>query len=146
MKTFIASAALAAFAIAPSAFAEEHRIEMRNIGPDAQPMVFSPSYVEAAVGDTIVIVNAMGAHNAQTIPGLWPEGAETFVGAMNEDVTFTVTAEGLYGVKCLPHYEAGMVALIRVGEGTPSNLEAAQAIEYPGRAATRMAAMLAQVE
>lgn len=145
MKTFVTTVALAALAFTPAAMAqEEHRIEMRNVGSDAQPMVFQPAYVEAQVGDTIVIVNAMGAHNAQTIEGVWPDGAETFVGAMNQDVTFTVTEEGLYGIKCLPHYEAGMVGLIKVGSGEAPNYDAAAAVEHPGRAAARMATMMEQ--
>lgn len=108
-------------------------------------MVFEPAFVQAEVGDTIVIVNAMGAHNAQTIEGIWPEGAETFVGAMNQDVTFTVTHEGFYGIKCLPHYEAGMVMLVKVGDGA-SNYDVARAVEHPGRAADRMVAMWAEAE
>lgn len=145
MKPFLLSAVLGALAFAPHALAEEHRIEMRNIGPDASPMVFYPDYVEAAPGDTIVIINAMGAHNAQSIEGIWPDGAETFVGEMNEDVTFTVTEEGYYGIKCLPHYEAGMVALIKVGATAP-NLDAARAIEHPRRAGPRMIALWERAE
>ena len=145
MKSLILTAVLGAALIVPAAIAEEHVVEMRNIGRDASPMTFSPSYVEAQVGDTIVIRNAMGAHNAQTIEGIWPEGADTFVGAMNQDVTFTVTHEGYYGIKCLPHYEAGMVMLVKVGDGA-SNHEAARAVEHPGRAADRMEAMWTQAE
>lgn len=145
MKSLILTAVLGAALIVPAAIAEEHVVEMRNIGSDAQPMVFEPAFVQAEVGDTIVIVNAMGAHNAQTIEGIWPEGAETFVGAMNQDVTFTVTHEGFYGIKCLPHYEAGMVMLVKVGDGA-SNYDVARAVEHPGRAADRMVAMWAEAE
>lgn len=144
MKTTFLCGALAALALAPAALAEEHRIEMRNIGSDAQPMVFQPAFVQAEVGDTIVIVNAMGAHNVQTIEGVWPEGADSFVGSMNQDMTFTVTEEGLHGIKCLPHYEAGMVGLIKVGSGEAPNHGAAAAVEHPGRAAARMASLMEQ--
>ena len=43
-------------------------------------------------------------HNAETIPGMLPEGADPFKGAINEEVVYTVEAEGVYGIKCLPHY------------------------------------------
>lgn len=145
MKPLLFSAVLGALVFAPSALAEEHVIEMRNVGPDASPMVFAPDFIEAQVGDTIVIVNGSGAHNAQTIEGMWPDGADTFIGEMNQDVTFTVTHEGYYGIKCLPHYQAGMVMLIKVGDGSP-NHEAARAVEHPGRAATRMDSMWARAE
>lgn len=147
MKKLILSAALGAMVLAPAAFAqEEHRVEMRNAGSDRQPMVFEPAYLEIAPGDTVVFVNAMGAHNAQSIPGMWPEGAEEFVGAMNQDATYTFTEEGVYGIKCLPHYGAGMVALIKVGDGEAPNLAEAAGVRQPGRARQRMADMIAQAE
>lgn len=146
MKSLILSAVLGAAILAPAAVAETHEIQMLNAGSDRQPMVFEPAYLEVAVGDTITFVNAMGAHNAQTIDGMIPEGVEGFAGAMNQDVSFTVTEEGLYGVKCLPHYAAGMVALIKVGDGEAPNFEAASSVRHPGRARTRMADLLAQAE
>jgi pseudoazurin len=146
MKTLILSAALGAMALTPVAMAEEHEIRMLNAGSDRQPMVFEPAYLEVAVGDTVTFVNAMGAHNAQTIDGMIPEGADGFAGAMNQDVSFTVTEEGLYGIKCLPHYGAGMVALIKAGDGEAPNFEDASSVRHPGRARTRMADLLAQAE
>ena len=32
------------------------------------------------------------------------------------DSTYTVDVEGLYGIRCTPHYANGMVALIQVGD------------------------------
>jgi len=146
MKKLILSAALGAMVMAPAAFAEEHVIEMRNTGSDRQPMVFEPAYLEIAPGDTVTFVNAMGVHNAQTIDGMLPEGVEGFVGDMNSDVSFIASEEGLYGIKCLPHYGMGMVALIKVGDGEAANLEAAASVRHPGRARGRMADLLAQAE
>jgi len=144
MKKLILSAALGAMVMAPAAFAEEHVIEMRNMGSDRQSMVFEPAYLEVEPGDTVTFVNAMGVHNAQTIDGMLPEGVEGFVGDMNSDVSFTASEEGLYGIKCMPHYGMGMVALIKVGDGEAPNLETAASVRHPGRARIRMADLLEQ--
>lgn len=137
MKKLVLSAALGALALAPAAMAEDHEIQMLNVGSDGQPMVFEPAYLEIAPGDTVTFVNAQGAHNAQTIDGMLPEGAEGFRGGMRQDVSFTPTEEGVWGIKCMPHYGAGMVALIKVGDGEAANLETASEVRHPGRARQR---------
>jgi pseudoazurin len=71
-------------------------------------------------------------HDAASIDGMIPDGAEPFKGKMNEQITVTVDKEGVYGVKCVPHYGMGMVALIVVGK--PANLEQAEAVKQPGKA------------
>jgi hypothetical protein len=43
-------------------------------------------------------------------------GGGKFKGKTNKPVSYVVTAEGLYGVKCTPHMANGMVAIIAVGE------------------------------
>jgi pseudoazurin len=74
-----------------------------------------------------------------------PDGAVTWKGGLNKDVTVTLDAEGVYGVCCVPHYGMGMVALIVVGD--PSvNLETAGQIKHPGRAKQRMAELLGQID
>jgi pseudoazurin len=61
-----------------------------------------------------------------------PDGAVTWKGGLNKDVTVTLDAEGVYGVCCVPHYGMGMVALIVVGD--PSvNLETAGQIKPAGQ-------------
>ena len=49
-----------------------------------------------------------------------PADATPFVGKNGEDVAVTFDKPGIYGVKCLPHYGMGMVALVVVG--TPANI------------------------
>lgn len=146
MKKLLLSAALGAFALTPAALAEDHEIQMLNVGADGQPMVFEPAYLEIAPGDTVTFVNAQGAHNAQTIDGMLPEGAEGFTGGMRQDVSFTPTEEGVWGIKCMPHYGAGMVALIKVGDGEAPNLDAAREVRHPGRAGQRFEDLFAQAE
>jgi pseudoazurin len=87
--------------------------------------------VKAAPGDVIHFEPTDAAHNAETIPSLLPAGATAFKGVMGKDVSVTVSKPGLYGVKCMPHYTMGMVALIQVGKVTPAELAAAKAVNLP---------------
>ncbi len=41
----------------------------------------------------------------------------------------TLATEGVYGIKCTPHFGMGMVALVIVGQ--PTNLEAATQVKNP---------------
>ncbi|TIV43623.1 MAG: pseudoazurin, partial [Mesorhizobium sp.] len=82
-------------------------------------------------------------HDAQSIKGMVPDGAEPFKGKMNEEVTVTLTQEGVYGVKCAPHYGMGMVALIAVGK--PVNLDTATAVKHSGKAKKVFADLLSHV-
>lgn len=124
-------AALAALMLAGGAQAAEHEVLMLNKG-EKGAMVFVPDLVKAAPGDTIRFVPTDKSHNAEAIQGMLPPGAEIFKSKINEDFTIKVTAEGVYGVKCTPHYGMGMVALIMVGN--PVNLEEAKAVTHPGKA------------
>lgn len=146
MKNLFMAAALGALAMTPAALAEDHEIRMLNAGSDGQPMVFEPAYLEVAPGDTVTFVNAQGAHNAQSIDTMLPDGAESFVGGMNQDVSFTPTEAGLYGIKCMPHYGAGMVALIKVGDGEAPNFDDAASVRHPGRARARFETLIEQAE
>ena len=56
-----------------------------------------------------------------------------------------VTAPGIYGIKCSPHFSRGMVALIQVGDA-PANLEAAKVVKLPKKAQQRMNADFDQVK
>jgi len=132
MKALIATLALgAALAVSGPASAAEHEIRMLNNGEKGM-MVFAPDYIEAAPGDTIRFVAADKGHNAEIIAGMLPEGAATFKGKFNEEIVYTLEQEGVYGIKCAPHYGMGMVALVVVGD--PSNAEEAQAVKHPGKA------------
>lgn len=127
--TFLAAALL--ILAAGAAHAADHQVKMLNKG-EKGAMVFEPDFIEAAPGDTVTFVATDKSHNAEAIKGMVPEGVELFKGKLSEPVTVTVSAEGVYGVKCTPHYGMGMVALIAVGE--PVNLEQAKAVKHPGKA------------
>ena len=111
--------------------AAEIEVKMLNKG-EKGVMVFEPDLVRIQPGDSVHFVAVNKGHDAQSIDGMLPEGAEPFAGEMNKDVTITFTAPGVYGVKCKPHYPMGMVALVVVG--TPTNVDEAKAVKHPGKA------------
>ena len=107
-------------------------------------MVFEPDFIVAAPGDTVTFVPTDKSHDAESVKDMLPEGATPFKGKMNEQVTMTVDKEGVYGVKCTPHYGMGMVALVVVGK--PANLDQAKAAKHPGKAKKVFAELLSQAE
>lgn len=125
------------------ALAETHEVHMLNKG-EAGSMVFEPDYVAAQPGDTIHFVSVDKGHNVEGIKGMLPDGVAAFKSKMNKDFDLTVDAEGVYGVKCTPHYGMGMVALIQVGKA--GNLDAVQAVKQKGKAKKRFEAIFAQVK
>ncbi|MFC3722972.1 pseudoazurin [Neoaquamicrobium sediminum] len=142
MKKIVAMLALgAAVVLGGAAQAAEIEVHMLNKGAKGA-MVFEPDLIVAAPGDTIRFVPTDKGHNVETIKGMFPEGAEPFKSKFNEEFTVTVTAEGVYGVKCTPHYAMGMVALIQVGE--PANADEAKAVKQTGKAKAVFAELFGQ--
>lgn len=142
MKNIIATLVLgAAVVIAGAAGAAEIEVMMLNKG-EKGTMVFQPDFFSAAPGDTIRFVPTDKGHNVETIKGMLPEGAEAFKSKFNEVFTITLNKEGVYGVKCAPHYGMGMVALIEVGQ--PVNLEDAKAVKQTGKAKAVFAELFGQ--
>lgn len=139
---FLAAAAIA-MAVSAPAFAAEHVVKMLNKGA-AGMMVFEPALVKAVPGDTIRFVPTDKSHNAESINTMMPAGAAPFKGKMNQEVTMTVTKPGVYGVKCLPHYGMGMVALVKVGK--PTNLAEAAKVSHPGKAKQVFEKLLASAD
>ena len=137
MKKLLVATALMILA-SGAAYADEHTVKMMNKG-DSGTMVFEPSAISAVPGDTIRFIPTDKSHNVEGIKGMLPEGVEPFKSKVNEEYVLTVSEPGFYGVKCSPHYSMGMVALIRVGDGSP-NLDAAKAVKLPKKAAERMTA------
>ena len=123
--------------------AETIEVKMLNKG-EAGAMVFEPAYVQAQPGDVVKFLPTDKGHNVEDIDGMLPEGVEGFKTKFNEEFELTVGQEGLYGIKCTPHYAMGMVALIQVGDAV--NLDEAGAVKHKGKAKGRMADLFAQVE
>ena len=147
MRTTIITAAalIGTIGFTTAAAAEEHEIMMLNVGPDGERMVFEPAYLKVEPGDTVTFVPTDKSHNAETILGMIPEEAEAFKGRINQEVSVTLEQSGIYGVKCLPHYALGMVALIQVGEELP-NLDQSVEVQHPGVAGARMAVLFENVD
>jgi pseudoazurin len=131
-----------ALAVLPTAAraGTEHVINMLNKGADGKAMVFEPDFIRAAIGDTIKIVPVDKGHFAVPLPKVWPEGVTEIKGKMNIELVFTVDKEGLYGLKCTPHYAMGMVALVQVG--TAPIPDEIKALKLPGEVGKRFAAQL----
>lgn len=97
------------------AYAETHEVRMLNSG-EAGIMIFEPATLSVAPGDTVKFLPTDRGHNAETVAGMIPEGADAFKGRIDEEIEVTLEAEGLYAVKCAPHFGLGMVMLIAVGD------------------------------
>lgn len=129
MMTLAAIAVLTT--VAGAASAAEVEVKMLNKGTEGV-MVFEPSFVKIAPGDSVKFVAADKGHNVESIKGMVPAGAAPFTGKNSEDTTVIFDRPGVYGVKCMPHYAMGMVALILVG--APDNLAEAKAVPQLGKA------------
>ena len=139
-KTLLAAAAMTLL-ITP-AFAANFEVHMLNKG-DTGTMVFEPALTRVAVGDTVTFIPVDKGHNAETVPGMLPKGAELFKGRISTEIAVTFDVPGAYGVKCTPHFGMGMVALVVVGE--PANLAQIQAVKVPKKAEDRFAAIYAEL-
>jgi len=112
------------------ALAAEVEVKMLNKGSDGGSMVFEPALVRIAPGDSVHFVATDKSHDVQAIKSMIPDGAEAFVGKINEDLTVKLDKPGVYGYECKPHFGMGMVGLIVVGK--PDNEDAAKAATQSG--------------
>lgn len=130
MRTLLLGA-VAALALSGAAAAAEVEVKMLDKGAEGM-MVFEPSLVKVELGDIVRFISVAKGHNAESIRGMMPSDATPFVGKISQDAEVKFEKPGIYGVKCLPHYGMGMVALIVVG--TPANQNEAMAVTHPGKA------------
>ena len=128
--------------LAGAGSAAEIEVRMLDKGTDGV-MVFEPAMVKIEPGDTVKFVATAKGHNAETIKGMLPADATPFVGKLNQDISVTFDKPGVYGVKCLPHYGMGMVALVVVGK--PVNREQAEAVKQPGKAKKEFQTLFAEI-
>jgi pseudoazurin len=138
----IATLAAAATLVGQFAFAETYEVKMLNKG-EAGSMVFEPAFLNVAVGDTVVFLPTDKGHNVESMKGMLPDGVEPFKSKMNVEYTLTIEQEGLYGIKCTPHYAMGMIGLIQAG--APVNLEAASGVKQKGKAKKRFPGLFEMV-
>ena len=99
---------------------EEYEVKMLNFGNDGS-MVFEPGFLKVNVGDTVHFKSVDMAHNSESSTGLIPVSASGWKGNINEDISITLTEEGVYVYQCTPHLILGMVGVIQVGN--PTNID-----------------------
>lgn len=105
-----------------AAQAETFVVKMLN-GNETGGMAFEPDFLSLKPGDKVKFLASQRGHNAATIDGFLPQGALPFKGKINEEIEITFTEVGFYGIKCTPHYDMGMVMLVRVGDLTVSEMK-----------------------
>ncbi len=132
-----------ALLFASSAMAADFEVKMLNKGPDGAAMAFDPPFLKVQPGDTVRFIPTDKGHDAESIPGMVPDGAESFKGKLSQELTVTFQKPGIYGYRCQPHFGMGMVGLIAVG-GNTANLDAARQAKMPPIATKRMAVLLDQ--
>ena len=93
----------------------EHIVKMLNSGEGGQ-MIFEPAVFKVSVGDTIHFKASDMSHNSASIDGMLPDGAESWSGQMNMDISVTLDTEGVYVYQCDPHVMMAMIGVIQVGE------------------------------
>ena len=103
-----------------SASSQDHIVKMLNAGKEGM-MVFEPAVLSIKKGDTVKFVATDVAHNSSSVEGMIPEGAQPWVGPMNQDIEVTLTEEGVYVYQCTPHNMMAMIGIIKVA--TTSNLD-----------------------
>ena len=132
---------LASVLLAPAALAEVHEVKMLNRGSEGA-MVYEPDHLRIAPGDTVRFLPTQNGHNAASVTGLLPAGAEAFKSKLNQPFEQTFSVPGVYGIQCIPHLAMGMVMVIQVGDAPATELPAS----LPARAQARFAAQLQKLE
>lgn len=130
-----------ALLLSPQAMAEVHEVQMLNRGAHGS-MVYEPDFLRLAPGDSVRFVPTQSGHNAASLDGLLPAGAEPFKGKLNQALEVRFDAPGFYGIQCSPHVAMGMVMLIQVG--TPEERRPALPGALSARASERLAGIIAR--
>lgn len=140
MRNLLATSLVLSLAFAGPSLAETFEVKMLNKGEEG-PMVFEPSSLRIAAGDTVKFIATDKSHNAESVDELMPDGAKAFKGKINEEIEVTFETEGFYGIRCKPHYAMGMVMVIAVGD---SSMDAETFLQgrIPKRARERFEAQL----
>jgi pseudoazurin len=137
-----AALVLAGLALTASpAAAKEHQVKMLNKGAEGL-MVFEPSFIKVAPGDTVKFLATSKGHNAESVAGMAPVGGTMFKGKINQEIVVRFAKPGLYGYKCLPHVGMGMVGLVQVGGAVNNPQAAVAAAKLPGLGKKKMAELL----
>ncbi len=135
-KTVMMTAAAAFLVLIGGARAAEVEVKLLNRGTDGAAMVFEPAFVKVALGDTVKFVSTDKGYNAESIKGMLPARARDSAapfGKNGEEIAVKFEQEGVYGVKCLPHYGICMVVMV----GAPADVDRAKAVPQVGKIASK---------
>ena len=124
-------------------WAADIEVKMLNKGEEGK-MIFEPSFIKANKGDTVIFLPSDKGHMAASIKGMIPKGAKGFKSKINKKYKYTVKEEGLYGIRCTPHYANGMVALLLVGDPVDTT-DFLKGKKVPKKAKVRLVSYLEQV-
>jgi pseudoazurin len=140
-KAALAAASLTLLGATPPP--KQWQVRMVNKGPDGQLMAFVPAKLAISPGDSVKFIATDKGHNAETIAGMLPAGAQAFKGGIDQEIEVRFTRAGLYGYKCLPHLGLGMVGVIQVGDAGNRTALQTMAAKLPGLGKKRMTTLLA---
>lgn len=131
----------------PGSTDADHAVMMLNAAcTDTNAVnVFEPAILHINPGDSVQFLATDPSHNSASKRGMIPEGAAPWNGAVDEELSVTLTVPGIYGYICLPHYEWGMVGLIVVGNDL-SNLKQVKKVRHPGAARKTFRTLLKHLE
>lgn len=105
--------AAASFALsAAGAAAEDIHVMLLDSAADG-PLAFSPAFVKASVGDTLVFAAGSAGHNSASL--LVPNGAAAWRGPFDKEFRVKLEQQGVYLYGCESHKRMGMVGVVQVG-------------------------------
>ena len=112
--------AISLFLLTVPAFAAEHTVKMLNNGAGGM-MIFEPAVLSVNKGDTVKFIASDMSHNSVSV--FTPPGATPWRGKMNEEISITLDAPGVYVYECTPHAMMAMVGVIQVTDGESISLD-----------------------
>jgi pseudoazurin len=123
-----------------------HEVLMLNVGSDGSKMVFEPEIVYIKKGEAVKFIPKDKGHNVMlmTEKGSSPEGTDAWEGKINKEYLQVFDKEGIYGVKCKPHYAMGMVGGVVVG--SPSNYNQFKSVKFKNKVQARMSKILGKIQ
>lgn len=138
---------VAAIAFATPALAQElpteYTAEMWNADPNdrSRKMVFSSEIIHVAPGASVTWLATDRGHNVEFVDG--PDGVELAPKSkINDDVTLTFDAPGIYVYVCTPHATMGMIGIVVVGEATPEAIAAVADAKIRGNSKKKFETLL----
>lgn len=104
-------------------------VKMLNTGAEGT-MIFEPSFVKVAVGDTVKFVPTDAGHMSASI--FTPAGGATWKSGY-QGTSVKITKEGVYFYECTPHAMMGMIGVIQAGKAVNAKAIKAKITGYKAK-------------